>query len=106
QCVKDDKRYFALIETLFKLQDDWLGSKDVPAALTKIAGLAGLDKDTVAKCIDDKDMLDKLGQRLKEGEEKYGVNSTPTFVINGKVFKGVQTMDMLQATFKDMLPKG
>jgi protein-disulfide isomerase len=106
QCVQDDKRYFALIETFFKLQRDWSSAQDVPAALAKIAGLAGLDKATVDKCVDDKVVQSKIAARRAEAETKFDVNSTPTFVINGKVFKGVQTMDMLQATFKDMLPKG
>jgi protein-disulfide isomerase len=106
QCVQDDKRYFALIETFFKLQRDWSSAQDVPAALAKIAGLAGLDKATVDKCLADKVVQSKIAARRAEAETKFDVNSTPTFVINGKVFKGVQTMDMLQATFKDMLPKG
>jgi protein-disulfide isomerase len=106
QCVKDDGRYFALIDTFFKLQSSWAESDDVPGALAKIAALAGLDKGTVDKCIADEEIKGKIIARRSEAEEKFDVRSTPSFVINGQVVKGAQTIEMLQDIFKDMLPKG
>jgi protein-disulfide isomerase len=106
QCVKDDARYFAMIDTLFKLQRSWADSDDVPGSLAKIAALAGLDKGTVDKCLADQEIKDKIIARRSEAEAKFDVSSTPTFVVNGKVLKGAQTLEMLQAEFKDMLPKG
>ncbi|MBX6323875.1 MAG: DsbA family protein [Rhodospirillaceae bacterium] len=106
QCATDDQRFFALVDTLFKLQHEWGLSDDVPGALAKIGALAGMDKATVDKCLADQELKAKILARRGDAETKFDVNSTPTFVINGRVLRGVQTIDMLQALFKELLPKG
>jgi protein-disulfide isomerase len=106
RCAKDDTKFFGLIDTLFKLQHDWGLSKDVPGALAKIGALAGMDKATVDKCLADDALKNTILERRQEAETKYGINSTPTFIVNGQILKGVHTIESLRETFRDMLPKG
>jgi protein-disulfide isomerase len=40
-------------------------------------------------------MLDALKQTQTRASEKFKVNSTPTFFINGKIFRGALTPDEL-----------
>jgi protein-disulfide isomerase len=48
---------------------------------------AGLDRDKLSACINAKSSLPRVRQDYLEGEE-LGVNSTPTFFINGKMVSG------------------
>jgi protein-disulfide isomerase len=105
RCTSDNTRFYGLVETLFKLQEDWSTSSDVPASLAKIGALAGMDKATVDACLADESLKDKILAGRKEAEDKFKIGSTPTFVINGRVAKGVD-MPALREMFKEMLPKG
>ena len=41
-------------------------------------------------------MLDGVNAVRQRGQEKFGVNSTPTFFINGKIFRGAMTFPELE----------
>jgi protein-disulfide isomerase len=105
-CAADDARFFGLVDTMFKLQEQWLSAADPGVALTQIGALAGMNKDKVAACFEDKAMQQKILARTQEGEATYGVHSTPSFIIDGKLHTGVQTFEMLQGILKDLLPAG
>ncbi len=84
------ERYSAFYETLFQQQAVW-GVMDDPApGLRRIALLGGITGDQFDKCIND-DALSKqiVGQEF-EAQKSFGVESTPTFFINGKKFVGAQ----------------
>lgn len=106
RCAPDDARFFGLIDTMFKLQNQWLSAQDPGTALKQIGALAGMSKEKIEACFADTAMQDKILMRRQEGEAKYGVDSTPSFIINGKLYTGVQTFEMLQGILKDLAPKG
>ena len=68
------------------------------------ARIAGMNAEQVDQCISNKDEQDRINQVALEGERKYGVTGTPTFVINGDV-----SMDpawpAMQAKFDSLLSK-
>ena len=105
RCAPDDKRYFGLIDTLFKLQGQWSSASDPTAALTQIGALAGMNKETVDACFANEELNKTIITRRQEAEAKFGVRSTPTFVINGQVYTGGQTLEMLQEIFKEQSSK-
>jgi protein-disulfide isomerase len=85
---KDDKnRYFNLVEVLFQKQKDWAVQKPIPPLLS-IVKQAGFTQETFEQCLANQQMLDGIEQVRNRAAEKLGVNSTPTFFINGKVFRG------------------
>src|SRR5262249_33992795 len=81
-------RYFSLIGTLFKSQDYWLTQADPLMALRQIGTRVGVDDKAFENCLNDKALKDKILSRVQEANEKYKVNATPTFVINGVVHAG------------------
>ena len=52
------------------------------------ATLAGLPRDRAAACADDAEQQARLVAVAQAGEKQYGVNSTPTLVINGRRHAG------------------
>jgi protein-disulfide isomerase len=71
----------------------WGVQKDPTEALKKIAALGGIGADQFNKCINDEDLSKKIVAGEYEAEQKFGVNSTPTFFINGKKLVGALPYD-------------
>ncbi len=76
------ERYDALLDTLFRSQQQWAGARDPIAALAQIAGLAGMDRPRFDAILGD-DALQRaiLEMRLK-GEQQDRVEGTPTFIAS------------------------
>jgi protein-disulfide isomerase len=99
------EQYFATIDVLFATQDDWASAANANAALGQIGRTAGLDQPTVDKCLANKAMTAKIIARIKDGEQKYDIKATPTFIIDGKGQSGDMTYDAFFDLVKNLLPK-
>jgi protein-disulfide isomerase len=91
-------RYFALVDVLFKTQDQWL-TEDAVEKLATIAATAGMDRPTFDACLANKDIEAKIVATRKAGEDAFGINATPTFIINGESHSG----EMPYEDFKALL---
>jgi protein-disulfide isomerase len=93
RCAGKDK-YFPMIETLFAQQKDWAVQKPLQP-LFAIARQAGFTQQSFDECLANQEILNGIEESRKRAAEKFKVTSTPTFFINGKLFRGVLTMDEL-----------
>jgi protein-disulfide isomerase len=91
-------RAFAMEDLLFKTQDQWL-IEDAAEPLAGIAANAGMDRKTFDACLANKDAETKIVATRKAGEDAFGIDSTPTFIINGIKLEGEQTYADLKALF-------
>jgi protein-disulfide isomerase len=87
RCAPPD-RYPAFVEVLFKQQAVWGVQRDPTDTLKKIAALGGIGADQFDKCINDQDLSKQIVAEEYEAQTKYGVDSTPTFFVNGKKVVG------------------
>ena len=99
------ERYFPVLSLLFAKQDDWSHAKDPIEPLARIGALAGLSRQAYDACRADKALQDSIVQSRYEGEQKHGVDSTPSFVIDGKTLKGVLQFEEFKKTVEPLLPK-
>ena len=86
RCASPDK-YFPLIETLFASQRDWVVQHPLDPLLV-IAKQAGFTKETFEACLTNQKILDGIEQVRDQGAKQFGVDSTPTFFVNGKRVAG------------------
>jgi protein-disulfide isomerase len=82
RCVPPE-RYFAFIDTVYRDQASWMGAHDPEEALASIARLAGVSEDKIKSCLADKSAQDAVVADAYTAQKSYGVDSTPTFFING-----------------------
>lgn len=96
RCVagKSEQRFFAFLEVLFKKQLQWMNTEDRLLALQSLAQQAGLSQKKFRACLENQKLLQGLNQNKQRGE-KAGVNSTPSFFINGTLMKGNQPYELL-----------
>jgi protein-disulfide isomerase len=99
RCAGPDK-YYPMIEVLFQKQDQWAVQQPIPP-LTAIAKQAGFTQEKFESCLSDQKILDGIEATRTRGSEKLGVNSTPTFFVNGKMLRGAVTIEELE---KEILP--
>ncbi len=113
RCLSGDQ-YFSFIDLLFANQMNWIKDFDGNGQLTKediLTGLemmgrfAGMSKEKVDECADNKNNLALVDANWMEGQTKYGVNSTPTFFINGVKHEGEIPYAELQKDLDALLKK-
>ncbi len=93
RCAGGDK-YFPLIETFFAQQKDWVVQKPLQPMFA-IAKQAGFTQQSFDECLANQQVLNGIEESRTRAASKFNVNSTPTFFINGKIFRGALTPEEL-----------
>jgi protein-disulfide isomerase len=100
---KDNKdRYFAMVETLFHQHKEWLVRQPLPP-LTSIARQAGFTQQSFEQCLADQKLRENVESVRHRAAEKFGVTSTPTFFINGRIQRGVLSIEDLEKQIEPLL---
>jgi protein-disulfide isomerase len=99
RCAGDD-RYYAMVDAMFATQETWaVPGADGKDQLLKIARQAGMSKEEFDKCLADEALFKKIVDTRTMGHDKFQVDSTPTFFINGKRLKGDHQLKDFQTAF-------
>ncbi len=98
-------KYMAVVETLFAKQDDWVNDHPL-APLETIAKQFGFTDESFKACLTNQKVLDGIQTVRDRAVEKLGVNSTPTFFINGKKIVGDVPLETLAKEINPYLKTG
>ncbi|MER8518576.1 DsbA family protein [Mesorhizobium sp. M0644] len=101
RCSKDN--YFPMVDVLFRQQANWVGVNNTKDALLQIAKLAGFTQESFEACLTDQKLLDDVRSVQKRGADEFKVDSTPTFFINGKTYKGAMSIAEMSAIIDPLL---
>jgi protein-disulfide isomerase len=101
RCSNDN--YFAMVDVLFQQQENWARNENARAALLQLAKLAGFSQESFEACLTDQKLLTDVRAVKTRGEKEFGVESTPTFFINGQKYPGALTIAEVSAII-DRLP--
>ena len=99
------ERFYPLIDTLFETQEQWALAKDWRGALEKTARLAGIGKKDFDACLANKALEDAVAQSRLTATTQLGVDSTPTFFINGTKFQGAPTEQAFEQALSALAEK-
>lgn len=99
-CMRDEA-HFSFLDALFRSQNNWARSQDPLAALSQMARLAGMDQATFDACVGDEAKMDDILMRAREGAQTYDVQSTPTFIVNGKKVVGALSYEDFEKVLQD-----
>jgi protein-disulfide isomerase len=104
RCAGPDK-YETVVETLFAKQADWVTQKPIEP-LKAIAKQFGFTEESFDKCLANQKVLDDIQAVRDHAVNKLGVNSTPTFFINGKRFVGDLSIEVMAKEIDPYLKEG
>jgi protein-disulfide isomerase len=101
--------YFQFIDMMFRNQDKWdpdgYQIPDVHAALVNMGRIAGMSAEKVDSCISNQDQLNKIAAVGEQANKTWGLNSTPSFIVNGIVSSQPVTWAGAQALLDGLLNK-
>ena len=98
-CANDQGKFWEMHDALFADQQK-LAVDDLKAKAASI----GLDKAKFDTCLDSSAMAAKVAKDLEDGQ-KYGVSSTPSLFVNGRLIAGAVGIDDLSKVIDDELAR-
>jgi protein-disulfide isomerase len=100
----DQARYFALIDVFFQQQRTWAFGGNPLEAVTAITRQAGMTQAQFEACLNNQAILDALNATRERAASAFGVESTPTFFINGRRVLGAQPAAEFSKIIDPLLP--
>jgi protein-disulfide isomerase len=95
RCAGKDK-YFSVVDALYKNQEQ--AFQQPRETLVNIAKSLGMSEAQFNTCVEDEKAVNALNARVEKHSKVDGIDSTPTFVINGKKMEpGYHSLEELDA---------
>jgi protein-disulfide isomerase len=98
------ERLEATLSLLYAQRGNWALAPDPPASLRRLAGLAGVGPEQLDRCWGSPEFLRPIGQSRLDAEREHGVDATPSFLIAGRVHRGLLSFDQFSALVRPLLP--
>ena len=95
-------KYWEIVNMLYERQNEWSGNPKVLEVFAKYAQELGLNVKTFTDEINQEKYRDVILKDRSDGQA-LGVNSTPTFFINGKKFEGALNIDSFKKEIDERL---
>ena len=89
RCTNAVSRYFGMLELLYSEQPTWSrsdSSDEIVEALLKISAKSGIDKGKTISCLENQEKALSLVEKFQDYAKRDAIESTPTFIINGKKY--------------------
>ncbi|MCF6293296.1 MAG: DsbA family protein [Robiginitomaculum sp.] len=93
RCEGSTETYFELIDVLFEKQRLWRSSQNPGQALRDIGAAAGITTEQFDACLADKENVTRIQDVVNHAVATWGINSTPSFVINGEYVQNIRNID-------------
>jgi protein-disulfide isomerase len=88
-----DSKYYSLVDLLFQQQKNWAFVDKPVDALSQLVKQAGFTQESFESCLKNQKLYDAVNAVKNRAAEKFGVNSTPTFFINGQIQRGALSIE-------------
>jgi protein-disulfide isomerase len=96
-------QYYPFVTALFANQDRWAFARGVNSTdeIWKMAALAGMSRPTFEQAIADTTLRTWILQQQQSDQDRWKIDSTPSFVINGQKYSGEMGYD----AFRKLIPE-
>ena len=102
RCAGPDKRE-AMVDLLFDQQKNWAFTDKPLEGLSNLVKQTGMSQQAFEACLKDKQLYDNVNQVRDRAAEKFKVDATPTFFINGKKQAGAMSVQQLDTVLAPLL---
>jgi protein-disulfide isomerase len=91
QCTTDTQTNIDFLTEIYKKQNKWAVGTDIKIineSIKKIGGEFNLTEGQMNKCLNNKDLEEKILNERIEAQKNYKIKSTPTIYLNKKKYEG------------------
>lgn len=99
-CANEQDMFGAFHTALFELQGTSLFNSE--EGFMQTAASLNMDTDAFSSCLNDNNYADKILQNISSAQQA-GINSTPSFIIDGNVLPGNQPISVFQQRLDALL---
>lgn len=92
RCAPEEK-YHDVVSAFFETQATWARAENIVGALRQVSLQLGFTQETFNACLTNQTLLDGVNAVKVRGETEFKVTSTPTFFINGTMYRGAMSPD-------------
>ena len=98
------KSYFGLIDMIFEKQSEWVTGEvaEVVDKLKRIGKTSGLTNEDLEVCLQDTANARALVEEYRVNSVEDNIQSTPSFVINGKLHSNMDYDDLVSIINKEL----
>ena len=96
-------RYLGFVDLFFQAQEQWNRADNPLEALKKIARFGGLSSEDVDQCLNQQPLIDYLQETTRKANSEHKINSTPSFIINGKKITGALEYEKFRSIIDEAL---
>lgn len=96
-------KYYPMVDVLFETQKNWAFTNNPAQALLAIAKQSGMSEQQFNTCLSDAKLAENVNAVAERGAKDFGVDSTPTFFINGKKIAGAMSPEELDKELAPLL---
>lgn len=98
--------YFDFVKILFTTQDKWAFNDKYETSLRQSSKLLGMSDETFDACVGNQELKLAIVSRMDEMGKANHIESTPSFIINGKLIHGALPFEDFQKVIDPLLNKG
>lgn len=102
-CAEEQGKFWELHDALYRTQSEWSFSRNAGTMFRDEAQALGLDLAAYDACMRSTRYAGRIQASQAEGV-RLGVGSTPTFLLGGRLYPGVQTYDWMRAMVDSLSP--
>jgi len=102
RCNGND-RYYPITDLLFSTQKTWAYADKPAEALQTLMRQAGFTQESFEACLKNQSIYDAVLQVRSRGGKEFQIDATPTFFINGQMYRGAMTIEELDKAIVALL---
>ena len=102
RCAPQEK-YFDIVDIMFEEQRAWAFTDNPYQSLLDFSKQIGFTQESFEECLTNQGLLDAVSAVRERGAEEFGVNSTPTFFINGEKHSGALSIEEMGKIIEEYL---
>lgn len=89
-------RYVVLHDALWADWESWIRLETPDEALVRIASEHGIAREAAVACLTDAEIERRVLESYLDGARNHGVESTPTFLVNGRRYRGFLSFERFE----------
>jgi protein-disulfide isomerase len=102
RCAGEGK-WYPMVDMLYRSKETWGHAPNPADALLQVVRQAGMSKESFDACLSDNALFANVRSVYERGAKEFGVNSTPTFFVNGQRHVGALTLEQFDKILEPLL---